>query len=223
MSIEHANILSADRHEPKGFEAASTDTVYTKGSGWVLAPKGLETASSRQAFIADGVGSGAWQSPMIHASSYNIKTVTPITVTGSDTNWVRFDTLGITDFSATAGTHPEMQSNTDGSLTYIGTLTRHFHIAATLSVGKQTGGSTSHPVACALYHYDASAGTNTIIPHSEIRMSANQTVRASTAIHADIMMDTGDKLVLAVNGSLSTAGLVTLYTYYLFAMGMIGA
>ena len=252
-NIEHKDILDPNLHEPKGFIAASNNTTYVKnnvgvgywtpaiqgvgtaatgtayiadGAGqgtWTKTVTGLPTASAKEMLVADGAGNDTWQHPTIHGSSYNIKTTTPISVTYSNGRWVRVDELTRTDFSATAGTHPEMQSNTDGSLTYIGTLTRHFHIAATLSVGKETGGSTSHPVACALYHYDASEGTNEIIPHSEIRMSANSSVRASTAIHADIMMNTGDKLVIAVNGNLGVAGTVEIFTYYLFAMGMVGS
>ena len=193
MAIEHNIITDPDLHEPKG----------------------IASANSRNIYIADGAGSGIWQ-PIAMGSVWQDARSSPIVITGSGAGAVRVSDI-LTGGAAGNGLI-EVQANSDSSLQYTGTLARHFHIAATLSAQRSSGASAE--CTASIQHYDDSAGTWSTIPHSYVVFEILATP-TSTAMHADIMMSTNDKLAVAVHNTGGGSD-VSLVTNYLFMMGMPG-
>lgn len=102
-----------------------------------------------------------------------------------------------------------------GQLRYTAAPTRHLHIAASISY---KSASANQDVLFQLVHYDASAATAIPITSSRIgdRIS---TATESTALHTDVMVDSGDYIYLTVRNT-TGANNVTIEYMYLFAMSM---
>ena len=217
----HADLTGTHLHESKGFSAASNNTRLIKNELGVSEWKpdselGSTGASAKQIFVADGANEGSWQSFAIGSvSSMHITTL--LAIIGSGAVDVLINTVEI--IGVVGAGLVEMSVGTDGLLQYTGTLSRHFHIACTISITKAVG--TGNTTRCILYHEDNSAGTTLEISHSEIRCEANTSFVTSTALHSDIMMDTNDKLILAVQ-NIGGSNDISLVTYYLFALGTLG-
>lgn len=126
-----------------------------------------------------------------------------------------------TDYYAVAGTTAlsAMYLNFDqpgsGQLRYTGTVERHMHIACSISY---KAASNNQSVLFQIMHYDASGATASAVTSSRINDLIG-TSTESTALHADVMMDTNDYLYLAVRNS-TGANNITVEYFYLFAMGM---
>lgn len=102
-----------------------------------------------------------------------------------------------------------------GQLRYTGAATRHLHVAASISY---KSASANQDVIFQLVHYDTSAAT--AIPLTSSRVGDRvSTVTESTALHADVMVDSGDYLYLTVRNT-TGANSVTVEYLYLFAMSM---
>lgn len=123
---------------------------------------------------------------------------------------------GIGDFVKAAGTTVVGNSNnmtpdTSGRITYDGASDRHFHIVCSISM---TCASNLQTLAFRI------AKNGTTIAASQLRRRVNTgTDIGSTAVHADVMLSTGDYLELYVANNSSTANL-TIEDLYLFCMGM---
>ena len=193
---EHRNLTGASLHEPKGVAAAAANGVY----------------------VANGAGSGSWQRLAMGGVQFINTAGSPpgTTITGSGAADIKISDIITTATQTTLPT--DFTANTDGTLEYTGAVTRHAHIACTFSMVRSTG--TTVDARGILYHYNAATTTWSAIPHSEIRLAAAATP-TSTAIHADIMMSTGDKLVLALQNT-GGANDINLITYYLFGMVVFG-
>jgi hypothetical protein len=70
MTILHANILDADRHEPKGISTATIGSVY----------------------VADGSGSGSWENMLINYTA----SLSPAIVAANTTAEQTFTVSGVT-------------------------------------------------------------------------------------------------------------------------------
>jgi hypothetical protein len=234
---EHSTLPEAQLHNPKGFSTAASSTILWKnGSGtlsWSTPTSILATGitDTRKALISDGSGGAAWQYPMIHGGVYYPSVPTPVTITGSGAADVLISNHDITTgvagtpfitTTSTVGSHSEFTMGTDGTITYTGSLTRHFHIAITVSCSTSAPTSKTDTVKCIMYHQDSSAGVAWLpIIHSDIRMTASKDLRSSTAIHADIMMNAGDKITIALQ-NITDVHDIKINTFYMFAMGMVG-
>ena len=193
---EHRNLTGASLHEPKGAAGASSKEVY----------------------VANGAGSGSWQRLAMGGVQYINTVGTPpgTVITGSGAADIKVSDI-LTTASQTSMPHG-FTANADGSLTYTGSVARHTHIACTFSLVRSSGASVEGRGV--LYKYTANTSSWSVIEHSEIRIMAAATP-TSTAIHADVMLNTGDKLVLALQNVDGAADL-NLVTYYLFAMAVFG-
>lgn len=126
-----------------------------------------------------------------------------------------------TDYVAVAGTTAGgahavgFDQPANGQLRYTGACERHLHVAASISY---KAAAANQDVLFQIMHYDASALTTTALTSSRIgdRIS---TVTESTALHADVMVDTNDYIYLAVRNT-TAANNVTVEYMYLFAQSM---
>lgn len=105
----------------------------------------------------------------------------------------------------------------DNRLRYTGTVDRHFHIVLQGSVEFASG--TNQIASLQLYHYDASAATGALVPHTiapSVVAGANITQVVS---HSDLHLDTNDYIELHVANLSGTAN-ITVENLYVFMMGM---
>lgn len=99
-----------------------------------------------------------------------------------------------------------------GRLTYVGTPTRHQHVACTISF--------SVAVAAAKEIEFRLAKNGTVIAGSRVIVNTNgATSKLSTALHWDVMLATNEYLELWVTNNTDTTA-VALASAYLFAMDM---
>ena len=199
-------VLTANGSGGADWQAVDTDVIDSTG------------AADKTYLVADGAGGVAWQEMPYGGVTYENR-ATPVTITGSGgTSDVRVNTIFTTQCSET-NSSSEFTIGTNGELQYTGTLTKHMHIALSLSADLATAATNN--VAASIYWFDDSAGTWSRVTGSDVIFTANNTTIDSTAIHADIMLDQNDKLTLALQNIGGTAD-VRVYSYYLFAMGMPG-
>lgn len=102
-------------------------------------------------------------------------------------------------------------------LRYTGPVTRHAHIACSLSL---TMAGNNEIAGLSIFHFDASAGSGAVLDHSHVeRFISTGADIGSTALHADVMMDTNDYIELWVENHSNTSA-ITIVRGYLFVMGM---
>lgn len=99
----------------------------------------------------------------------------------------------------------------NGKLRYIGTSTKTFHVACTISVAP-AGSNDVYVIGI--------AKNGTLIASSRVlQKTATSSDTQSTALHVAVSMTTNDYLQLIV-GNMSTSNGLTLKTFNLFALGM---
>ena len=205
-------------------EAGANKVLREDGDGtssWQLVNDSLIDTTGiadKRYLVADGAGGCTWQEMPYGGVTYENRT-TPVQITGSGgTSDIRVNTIFTTECSET-NSSSEFTVATTGEIQYTGTLTKHMHIALSLSADLATAATNN--VVASIYWYDDSAATWGRVTGSDVIFTANNTTVSSTAIHADIMLDQNDKLTLALQNIGGTAD-VRVYSYYLFAMGMPG-
>ena len=127
-----------------------------------------------------------------------------------------------TDYVAVAGT-TALRSGAygfdmpaDGRLRYTGPTMRHFHVAVSLSY---QAALNNQDVIFQVTHYDSSAVTAIPLTDSRIADRLAGTYSQSTALHADVMMDTNDYLYLEVRNTTAAQNVIVEYMYF-FALSM---
>jgi len=123
-----------------------------------------------------------------------------------------------------AGTTTETNSSSDmddnggtnNRIRYTGLTTRHFHIVAQASVTLATG--TNQDVGIQVWKYDDSAGSGSLLAHSEARNYVPHSEAVQITTHADTMLDTNDYIEIHVANHTDTNN-VELNYGYMFAMG----
>lgn len=101
---------------------------------------------------------------------------------------------------------------------YTGTVMRHFHVVAQATLTFVTG--VNQNAVLQVYHFDASAGTGSLIVHSEARADIGGGDEFQVTTHADVMLDTNDYLEIWVANAANTNNMQA-EEAYLFAMGMM--
>lgn len=178
-------------------------------------PKGADTATANQVYVADGSGSGTWTdittdiltSGVIvpHGGCYynDIGTGTTFTAPAAYTlmNVATTATTGASNF-----TH-----NSLNRLTYSGTGTRHTHGVVDISFKHSTGSGQD----C----YFAAYKNGVILPGSEVVQSADSANYQKIALHFDCHTTTSDYLEIYLKVA---SGNIIVHASYLFIMGMPG-
>ncbi len=103
-TIQHSALTSSELHEPKGANTASAGEVY----------------------VADGAGSGTWVAPPIGFCFYSNNTGTTISAPTSYTL--------LNPATATASTQRDVSHNSAGRLTYTGSETVGLKVLATMTL-----------------------------------------------------------------------------------------
>ena len=101
---------------------------------------------------------------------------------------------------------------------YTGTVMRHFHIVAQATMTLASG--VNQNIGIQVYHYDDSAGSGSVVAHSEARATIAGNAEFQITSHADVMLATNDYLEIWVANESSTNN-VQAEEAYLFAMGMM--
>lgn len=135
------------------------------------------------------------------------------TISVSETPVKAAGTTTTTSASANMSTGGE-----NNRLVYNGATMRHFHIVLQASITLATG--TNQNIEMGLYKWDASAGTGSILTHSEANNTLSGTAIEQITSHADTMLDTGDYIELWVANNSSTNNM-TVQKGYLFGVSMI--
>jgi len=180
MAIEHDAIADGERHEPKGIAAAAVNDVY----------------------LADGAASGSWQHMNPHAGMF-------YTNIGTGTTFTTPTTYTLLNMATTATQLDEFTHNSLGRITYTGTETRHFHLAANLTVKHSTG--TGQDVFFG-WHKNGVLQTG-----GEAVQTADSANYDSISMHWDTVLTTNDYMELFVKVA---TGDSIIHTYYMFAIGM---
>ena len=160
--------------------------------------KTIQTATLREAF-------GSLVNP--HGSLY--LTVTASTDVSGDVAGTFFKAAGTTTLS---GSPYLLSMPANNRLQYDGDKTRHFHIAASISMSC-TGAGQDVQVAIAK---NGVVDTGSIVT----RKTSNANDIGSTAVHADFEMSQGDYLELWVANTTNNANAITIENLYLFGLGM---
>lgn len=212
MATEHKSITDPELHEPKGVAAATSGQVYiangaTSGAWSKVtegAVSGLGTGTTGQVVTSNGTGGFTFLS-MPHGRISFINIATPYVLTYPSTY------TKVAPTTIASGSSTEFTEGTNSRLTFIGTTSRHFHIAATISASQASG--SARDIRFAL------SKNGIILPTSETIQTTTTGNKVSTALHADTMMTNGDYIELIARND-GASGDITLYTFYLFAMGM---
>jgi len=207
---EDANkVLTANGSNGATWEAVDTTLIDSTG------------VDDKRVLVADGSGGVAWQE-LAHGGLYFVNRTTPVTITGSGgSSDVKVSDVLTTEVAETH-TSSEFSVAGTGILTYDSgseNLTKHVHIACTISA--DLASAATHNVVASLYHNDVSGAGWGLVTGSDVLFTLDNSTARSTAMHADVMLEDGDQLVLALQ-NIGGAVDVRLYTYYLFAITMPG-
>ncbi len=101
---------------------------------------------------------------------------------------------------------------------YTGVSPRHFHLVSQASISLASG--TNQDIGLQIWHWDDSAGSGTLLAHSEARTTFGATDVIQITTHGDMMMDTNDYIEMHVANNTGTVNF-TLDFGYLFAVGML--
>ena len=169
-------------------------------------PKGAAAASTNEAYLADGAGSGAWETMNPHGGwrYTNIGTGTTFT---TPTSYTLMNVVG-------GSTHlKQFTNNSLGRLTYTGTPQRHAHCVVDLSFKHSTG--SGQDCFFAAYKNGSIIVDNT--NNAEIVRTADSGNYGHVALHFDTLMATNDYIEIFLKVA---TGSITIHNAYLFAMGM---
>ena len=103
-------------------------------------------------------------------------------------------------------------------LRYTGVSMRHFHIVLQASVVLVTG--NNQDLGIQLYRYDTSAGTGSLLAHSEARNTVPGSDIVQITSHADAMLDTNDYIELHVT-NFTTTNSIRVDFGYVFCVSMV--
>lgn len=135
-TVQHSTLTSGELHEPKGIDTASANEIYIangNGSGsWqavpVQEPKDIGGASLGEVYFADGAGSGTWQAIEKPPVGY-LNYTDPV-----GTTLVSPSSFTVISVNATThGTQRDFTNNNAGRLTYTGTPTVSMKLTGLLS------------------------------------------------------------------------------------------
>ena len=103
-------------------------------------------------------------------------------------------------------------------LVYLGPSMRHYHIVLQASVSLVSG--ANQDISLGLYKWDDSAGTGSILAHSEAHTTIPNNALMQITSHADTMLDTNDYIELHITNNSATNDIAVDYGY-LFGISMI--
>ncbi len=113
----------------------------------------------------------------------------------------------------------DMDANSvNNRIRYTGVSPRHMHLVAQASITLASG--TNQDIGLQIWHWDDSAGSGTLLGHSEARTTFGATAIIQITTHGDMMMDTNDYIEMHVANHSGTVNF-TLDFGYLFAVGML--
>lgn len=182
-NIQHSSLTGAELHEPKGADAAAADTVY----------------------VADGVGSGAWELLNPYGGIiYN-------DVEGSGTTFTTPTAYTLINTTTAATNLNGFSTNNAGRLTYTGTDMRHCHAVMDMSYGHSTGSGQD----CFFAAYKNGA----LLGDFESVGTADSSNFQRMVLHFDVMVSTNDYFEIYCK---TATGNVVVYHMYFFMMGMPG-
>lgn len=124
--------------------------------------------------------------------------------------------LGTTQLTSSSSTMDDGSAN--NRLRYTGTVMRHFHIVLQASVVLVAG--NNQDLGIQLYRYDTSAGTGSLLAHSEARNTVPGSDIVQITSHADAMLDTNDYIELHV-ANFTTTNSIQVDFGYMFCVSMI--
>lgn len=107
-------------------------------------------------------------------------------------------------------------TSTSNRITFTGTESRVGHIVMQATVSLTSG--TNQGIGIALYHWDDSAGTGSLLPHSECITTIASTDSAQITSHADAVLEENDYIELWIANHTNTNNVLIEYAY-LFVMG----
>lgn len=139
---------------------------------------------------------------------------TPVVTTGLGSGYVKAS--GVTTITNSSSTMDDGASPTSNRIRYTGTETRHFHVVLQATMSPASG---SQILGIQLYHWDDSAGSGSLVTHSDARSNVSSTVQQQVTSHADLAMDQNDYLEVHIENHTSSAD-VTIDLGYMFVMGM---
>lgn len=178
-TVQHNTLTTTDLHEPKGVDSASSNEVY----------------------LADGAGSGSWVHPNPHGGWRYTAIGTGTTFTGPTSNTL-MNVVGVT-------THlHDFTNNSLGRLTYTGTPTRHIHLVCDMSLKHSTG--SGQDIFFDFYKNGTTASAENVI-------TADSGNYQHMAMHFDAQLSTNDYLEVYLR---TPSGNVIIHEAYMFAMGM---
>ena len=180
MPAEHNTITDPELHEPKGVAAASANAVY----------------------LADGLGSGAWEHAAPHAGFYYSDIGTGTTLTTP----TAYTLVG----PATTATHvDDFTHNSLGRVTFTGASDRHVHMVCDIVFKHSTGGGQD----CFFTIFKNGIEQT----GADIVQSADSTDYQKIAMHWDDQASTNDYYEIY---SKASTGSIIVHKYYVFVMGM---
>ena len=109
-----------------------------------------------------------------------------------------------------------MDMPVDNRLRYIGTATKHIHLACTVDF---TAVGSNVDISFAIYHWDDSAGSGSIqVGSKTTRKIGSSGDKGSTAVHWDLILEPNDYVELWVANMSGTNNVDA--NFYLWTMGM---
>ena len=203
MTTQHENIVDPYIHEVKGAAAASADQIL----------------------VANGAGSASFTAPAVVAAILGPL----VDITGQfPYGGLYFTTPSVTTISA-SGTYYKAAGATtvtnarqfdmpaNNRLRYLGTTARHFHIVLQCSITFDAGANQIAGIQ--LWKYDDSAGSGSLVAHSEAKSIVASTDIAQITSHADAMLDENDYIEIHVANHDNTND-IQVDLGYMFLVGM---
>ena len=206
MTIEHADIVSANTHEPKGALTATSGHVYVAdgiGSGvWTnKEPKDVPASNLNFVYHSDGAGSGNWKHANPHGG-WRYGNIGLGTTYATPTAYTLLDVVG-----ASSQLH-DFTYNNAGRLTYTGAADVHYHMVMDSSFKHSTG--SGQDVFFELYK-------NGVAANRENVATADSANYQHMAAHFDDMLSTNDYLEVYIK---TASGNIIIHTAYMFLIGM---
>lgn len=166
-------------------------------------PKGAADALVNEVFLADGAGSGSFQSAIVHGGWR----YTDIDGTGTGFDSTSYALLSVVGVD----THLHDFTNNDlGRLTYTGTPDRHVHVVCDLSFKHSIGSGQE-------VYFQFYKNGSVLSPAAEMVATADSSTYQHVAIHCDFSVSTNDYIELYIK---TTSGTATIYAIYMFVMGV---
>ena len=206
-NVEHKNLVDPELHEPKGASTAAAGQVYVAdgaGSGaWESAA--ISTgASAGEVYIADGAGSGSFQV----ASPYGAILYNDLA--GAGTTLTTPTAYTLISAAASATDLVEFTTNGAGRLTYTGANARHVFGTVDMSFKHSVG---TQDVYFAVHKNGSLLGTFEAVIH------ATGTVFERMSFCFDLDVVTNDYVEIVAKAA---SGNVVIHSMYLKLMGVPG-